>query len=576
MLKQNNTENFVEALKEDTKEVPNFPFDLGDSVVYLNKFDDIDNSLISKQWNEAKIDINEWKNPRTLVQLGDIHLMKRNYQKAGKLYRNALTMDRTLLDIYEKLIMINLQLKKIDEANRIYEQMMLITDRRSDLLHNYVLFRLFFFKNKDNIIEESLNDIKGILKLEKNNHFVLNTAGFIYLNFKKDIKEAKKYFLSALRVNNKFAYSLNNLGVCCIRESKIEKAKKYLSLAIKYDNLYATAYENLAGIYLNQGNFKEALKTLENSLKNNINLSELWQHQIGWLLIQVNQIKRAIAWYEKKIEEEPDNNLLYNNLGYCYLRLNSIKKAKDNFRLSINIFRRQISRKGSVDLRGILAFYNMGRVHISKKNYTGAEEIAKELMSYIPGDAFARYLKGYVLIPKKDFSGAKSLFEEALKLNENIPDIYPNLAFIYESIDKDYESAIKCLEKSLSKRFVNDLTINNLSYAYLKSGQIKKAEKLLDLFQNQKKIPPVIFANKGLLNYLKGNGEQGDLYYKKAIKGLLDDNKTIARQHWYYEKAQYLLRNKNKSEAIKLLRKAKKLPYSYMTLDILNLENKIG
>lgn len=567
-------DSFAQVLKEKIKIESRLPLDFDESLTYFDKFNGINNIFISRQWNEAKKNIKKWKNPRTLVQLGDAHLVRKNLEKAKKLYKEALDMDEALLGVYEKIILISLQQNKKDEANNFYMKLVKISNNRSDFLHKYILFKLFFFSADEKIIIESLNEIECVIKLEKNNFYFYNTKGFILLNFKNDIKGAKVQFENALKINPNFSHSLNNLGVCHVREDNFEKAKEYFKLAIKNDSSYITAYENLAWSYIKNKELKDALDFLSESLQKGVGLSEEWRHQVGLLLIDLDKITEAIEWYNKKIDEEPDNNLLYNNIGFCYLKLGNIKKAKEHFRISINIFRKKIKKFGGASVNGIVAFYNMGRVYVDVKDLSGMERIVKELTKYSPRDAFVMYLKGHISIIENDFKEAKKLFLEALKINENIPDVYPNLAFIYEALDRDYESAINCLEKALSKGFHNDLTMNNLAYAYLKSGKMKEAEKLLNMYK--KNIPAVIFTNKGLFNFLKGNRIKGDHYYKKAIKRFSEEKRPLVRQHWYYETANFLLRENNINEARKFLEKAKKMPESYLNLDIEKLEKELS
>lgn len=572
MLKQKQFD-FAELSKEDIEVVLNSEFDMNKNLAYFNMLNSVNLSFINNQWNEAKANIKRWENPRTLVQLGDAHLMKGHLEKARNFYSRALNMDEELLGVYEKLILIFLKQKKKNEADAVYKKLIKVSNNRPDFLHKYVLFRLFSFPKDKEVIDESIEYIDHALKLEKNNFYFYNTKGFIFLNFKNNLEEAKKQFKHALRINSNFSHSLNNLGVCYIRENNLEKAKEYFKLAIKNDNSYITAYENLAWSFIKNKELKDALDFLNMSLQKGVGMSDGWRHQVGLLLIDLDKIKEAIEWYNKKIKEEPDNNLLYNNIGFCYLKLGNLKIAKEHFRIAINIFRKKIRGVDGADVKGIVAFYNMGRVYADMKDLSGMERIVKELKKYSPGNAFALYLKGYISIIENNFEEAKRLFLEALKINENIPDVYPNLAFIYEALDRDYESAINYLEKALSKGFYNDLIMNNLAYAYLKSGKMKEAEELLNMYK--KNIPAVIFTNKGLFSFLKGNRIKGDHYYKKAIKRFPEEKKPLVRQHWYYETANFLLRENNIKEAKKFLEKAKKMPESYLNSDIEKLEKEL-
>ena len=85
---------------------------------------------------------------------------------------------------------------------------------------------------------------------------------------------------------------------------------------------------------------------------------------------------------------------------------------------------------------------------------------------------------------------------------------------------KKYEKSIKIMKKVLDKGFSDDLSVNNLIYMLLKSGNYTEAEKY-----HQKYFPklleeannPIYIATTGMLSFRLGRLEQGHKLYQEAI-----------------------------------------------------------
>lgn len=526
-------------------------------------------NLRSLQWKEAKKNIKQFRSPRTLEQLADVQFLRQNLSRAKKYYLEAIKLDNSLLAIYEKLIFIYLVEGNIEDADEYYKIILKITNKRPDYLHKYILFKLFFF-NKEYTLSEAFKNIEEVVKKNQRDYTALNTYGFLYLK-NNDLDNAILYFEMALKINPDFAHSLNNLGVCYQKKGQIKKSKNYYELAIKKDIFYVAPCENLANYYISIENSQNALDILTNAVDRGLILSDIWQHQIGSLYIKLHFYKKAIEWYRERIKIETKNDLLYNNLGYCYIQLGKIKDGTYCFNRAISIFKEKIIEKAPCDSRELLAFYNMGRIAVRTKKKDNIRKIYNEILNYSPNDAFADYLQGSEKILAGNYSEAKTFYLKSLEKRKDIPEVYPDLSFIFESIEENYQSAIKLLEEAIQMKLDNLLIVNNLIYAYIENGNLDKAEKLLDIFEG--KIPPIIYANKGLLAFRKNDLSKGDYYYEKAMEGFLVDNRKIAEQYWLIEKCRYYIRKKDESKAKKYLLLLNGKKNTYMRSRIEKLED---
>jgi len=111
-----------------------------------------------------------------------------------------------------------------------------------------------------------------------------------------------------------------------------------------YHEQEAVCYNNIASVYLSQGNYRmseemynKALTTYNDKRrkKNDLNVATI-HHNLGWMYIELDQLKKAYGFCEKslkirlKLIEEaanPDIAISYNNIGVIYLQQGKPLKA---------------------------------------------------------------------------------------------------------------------------------------------------------------------------------------------------------------------------------------------------------
>ena len=146
----------------------------------------------------------------------------------------------------------------------------------------------------------ALSVLDEILEKNPKNFDVLNTYGFILLNTQNKKEEAKDFFHRALKFNQNYIHSINNLGVCLLHENDLSEAKKQFLRGIELVPDYLQSYQNLSALYIRQEKYEDAYDILKKAKYRQLILDSLWEHQIGWLLIKLNRIDEAIDWYQKR------------------------------------------------------------------------------------------------------------------------------------------------------------------------------------------------------------------------------------------------------------------------------------
>jgi tetratricopeptide (TPR) repeat protein len=115
--------------------------------------------------------------------------------------------------------------------------------------------------------------------------------------------------------------------------------------------------------------------------------------------------------------------------------------------------------------------YNEGNSLLKAGNYSGAIEKYDKALA-IEKDYRTYYQKGVAQKKSRDLEGAKTSFEECLKLNSNFEGGYNALGGVYFSMGS-YLEAIKNFEKVLTttkKSSVQKKVKKNISLAYAKLG----------------------------------------------------------------------------------------------------------
>jgi superkiller protein 3 len=510
--------------------------------------------------------------------MGDLYLMRKNYTKAVRCYKESLTMDPEYISGYEKIINAYATHKAYPEADYYFKKLLDLTKNRDDIMRNYILFKIPFMLEKDAPIDDYLEKITEILKRNRNDIEMINTYGFIALNFKNNIPLAKEYFKRALEIDKNYIHSLNNMGVCYMRENNILEAKKQFEENILLSPInYPYSYQNLTIIYLQEENFKHAYDVLIKAENNRVNIESGWDHLKGLLLIYLNDYSSALEWYLEKIKIEPQNNLLVNNLGFCFRKLGNFEQAEKCFSKAAKIFENKLKRKERVDERSLIAYYNLARLALDKSEKKKILDISKKILLINKQDAFATYLKGAACVIDKEYEKAKTFFEATLKISEYVAEIYPDYGFVMGCIDEDFEKAIVFMKRGIELNYGTVLVMNNLAHAYIQSGDLKSAENILKEFHTSKN--PILSATRGLLEIRKGNLDKGNELFDYTIRELEGENRNIAKQIKNLENAKFYLNNNDLISAKKHIFLAKEISKSYMNKEIeeiyLRIESKL-
>jgi len=512
------------------------------------------------------------KNPRALVELGDIHLKKNDLKRAREAYRNAIKLDAKMVEAYKKLLGVLIAVGDTHAADYYFQCLVEVTDEHVDYKNDYLMFKLALSNGDDVKIKKVYSELEELLALNPSHSDLLNNLGIYHILYSNNLEDAKRYLMRSLEADHKNIHALNNLGICYQREKNFDKADEYYNKAMVLSDKFSPIYENMASSLVDRKMLDKALNILEKGKSLNLQYSEIWEHNIGWLMLLLHRFEEARDWYLNRISIEPQNSLLYNNLGVCFEGLIDIKSALKNYKRAAELYATIGAAEN--DKRYHNGFYNLMRILQAEGEFSTLEPVAKMLLKLSPGNLLATYYLGSARIYLKRYMSAKELLEEVVSRDKTLRNAHVDLSFLLDSITHEYKLAIDLLEGFINRNgIVEERIANNLAFAYIKDGQISKAKAILrnDAFQT-----PITIATRGLLEYYGGDYEQGNKYYSEAIEAAGERGKVDAEQTWKYEQAAYWYRKKDYSMSEKFIKDAIKLGKdSFLYADIVELENKL-
>ncbi len=227
----------------------------------------------------------------SLINIGNIHWIKAEYDSALTIYKRALDLakemedNRSLAVASYNIAMLNTEIGNYADALKFYLQSLEYYKKLNDLsgiaetqngigtvywnLKNYEKALSFFKKSLSQ--KEKLNDSSGVV-------IALNNIGLVYRDlgqFDKALRNHERALKIKLKLGNLYAIETSyiNIAELLLEQKKVKKALTYLNNAMKLANEIddksglVSAYGNMGRAYMLSKNFGKAEKYLNDALK---------------------------------------------------------------------------------------------------------------------------------------------------------------------------------------------------------------------------------------------------------------------------------------------------------------------
>ena len=163
--------------------------------------------------------------------------------------------------------------------------------------------------------EDAINYLIDALRWDSKNSWALMMLGNIFAKFKNDIDTAMKYYNQALIVKPNDNITMSNIGANLMQQKKFEEAKKYFLKAVEIDDKYPNTHYALGMIAEMEGDLDSAFYSTVQAIKLNPGKDALFQNSVRQAFEIANKVVKSdegkiiYRAYQKKLEYESDKEI---------------------------------------------------------------------------------------------------------------------------------------------------------------------------------------------------------------------------------------------------------------------------
>ena len=327
---------------------------------------------------------------------------------------------------------------------------------QSDVSKRFLLEKLHFFSNPQLLnfsIVHCLNDKKS-----------MNTL----LNDLKRNEKSERllYFSNCIKLLEEETNAFSNLHITILKQSTIEQ---FFEIGVILMDI--GAYDDALEYFLKQ---KQLLRN--RPIHYNDGYAKML-HKIGLCYIERHKPKQALEHLEKEkrilriISNDIANDnrfaLALREIGLCFYQLNNFNKASDNFKLSIEIQRRNLpNAKLNNDFATTLCHVSSSLVAMNEPDkalrFLESQSCVKDRQHFSQID----YEMGRCYLDMNQFNDAKNHFQKALEVKEK------------KSKDAEKDSNLATILDKIGCCFLNKNEVSEALSYFQRSLQIKQQTSL--------------------------------------------------------------------------------------------------
>ncbi|RNC29754.1 MAG: TPR repeat-containing protein YrrB [Candidatus Dichloromethanomonas elyunquensis] len=304
---------------------------------------------------------------------------------------------------------------------------------------------------------------------------------------------------------------------------------------------------------INYNVFQETQDYLMEALKYSHNSETL--AQIYYLLARcfygLGAVDEAISYLDLSVELKPNHSGCWNLKANCYLELGQWEDAVDSLNKSLR------SSPGDAE-----TIYRLGSIYLFHGEYGEALNCFCGCCKLNPFNPDYWEMKAEMLLHLEQIEGACECFRKAIRFNGEL-HLSNRLAYCYAKTGQ-LKKAKKLLSIVLKNQPDNYEALCNLASIYHKLDRDEQAYKLLKKAYTINCNDPFLLNNLGFICYQLGRSRKAIEYYQEAIKISPDDNivlfnlGTCQSEKGLWEEAKNTLENltskdKNNSDAWAML-----------------------
>jgi tetratricopeptide (TPR) repeat protein len=216
--------------------------------------------------------------------------------------------------------------------------------------------------------------------------------------------------------------------------------------------------------------------------------------------------QKALEFFRQAIENDPQNTMAWNGLGYCHVGLNNPQAAIRAYQQAIK-----------TDPTDATLHFNLANYYIKLGRRQAAIDSYQQVISLNPAFERAYFLLGVIYTQLGRLDEGKAAFEEVIRLNPKAASAYFNIGIAYTKLGH-YHEAIKANEAVLRIKPDFAPAYNNMGLVYDKLGQPLDAVKA---YKEAIRVEP---------DYVSAHFNLGAALLQKGDKtGALDEYKILKK-----------------------------------------------
>ena len=389
-------------------------------------------------------------------------------------------------------------------------------------LKNPEFINIVDLTNKRNFLDANLK-LDSLISRDKDSYFLNNIKGVILLNL-GDLNNAEFFLKKSINLNKNFIEAYSNLGtVFFLKKNFLESIKNFEHCASSGEKL-DYYYLNIANCFRELNNFDDSLKFYSLALQKNDSNFEIY-FNLGILYLSIPQdFDKAINFFKKTIDIKKNYYLSYFFLGRCY-------NLKKNFDYAISFLKKSIE----INPNYYKSYEEISYSYLAQNIFHLCIDFARKAIK-LNKKSLKSYLREAVaLVHLKELETAYSVLLKALELNRKNPEVWNNLAVIFQSRGYFFK-AIKFYNRSL-KLLESSSTLKNIGHCFF---EIHNQQKGFEYIEKAISLPSssiddfesYIFHSNYLLNYKqKKYLDVCDTYRSKIIKENLNLYLSVNRNY---------------------------------------------
>ena len=482
-------------------------------------------------------------NVELLSQIGDLHILLNNYDRAYDEFQKALSINKNHTYSQKRCFDIYYETDHLNKALKL-AQKMCEENKNPDNYYNYLKTLIKLEKYSDAM--EVFNSLDDAIKLDVDILYLISTISrekkelilkkIIDLdetNLKANLDLAKIEF-DRKNYNKAVEYCLNieednplasyYIGVSEATKHNYNKALEFFTKAIQLDYDEHDFYFDLAKTYIDISWFDEALCALKKSInfsliKNQLNNLDEKYFLSGWILIKKNEFSKALL----NLNSIKQNSKLYPK---AQILIQTINLKNMNLAEAKSTLEKYLEQ----EKENPILLDTLGAVYKELKFYKKAIEIYSKALELYPNSIYYMLELIDLLIDDEDYETALKKIEEFKAKYQKCANIFNSLARIYyrlKDLQKALESLNQCLEldkNTAETYYFKGLVLNDLSRFEEAKSSIYQAIKLNP--NVAKYYSQMARSYEGLEEY-----ENAILYTKEAIE--IDPNEINFKKQAY-------------------------------------------